>query len=99
MKLTTLITRAINNPESPYFGKLEASCHRCGKRKKGLKLISWTSSGIGMGCTGEKLKLIFLCEKCQKEKPEPVTGYMCEQDYFEKIKEAREFLREHTGGE
>ncbi|MFA4928258.1 MAG: hypothetical protein WC558_07060 [Patulibacter sp.] len=99
MKLTTLITRAINNPESPYFGKLETSCHRCGKRKKGLKLVSWTSSGIGMGCHGEKLSLIFLCEKCMKEKPEAVTGYMRESDYFEKIHEARDFLRLHTGGE
>ena len=97
MKLTTLIERAINNPESPYFGKLEAHCHRCGKQKKGLKLISWTSSGLGMCCTGQQLKLIFLCEKCMKEKPEAITGYMSEQDYFEKIKEARDFLREHTG--
>lgn len=51
-----------------------------------------------MGCTGQQLKLIFLCEKCQKEKPETTTGYMREQDYFEKIKEAREFLGEYTGG-
>ena len=52
-----------------------------------------------MGCHGEKLSLIFLCEKCMKEKPEAVTGYMRESDYFEKIHEARDFLRLHTGGE
>ena len=98
MKLTTLIEKAINSPGSPYFGKLEAWCHRCGKQKKGLKLISWTSTGMGFGMTGQKITFVFLCEKCMKEKPEAVTGWMRELDYFEKINEAREFLREHTGG-